>query len=462
MERAMSALETARHKQRWSLEEAAQRIGVDRATLSRWEKGESKPRAVNLRRLCDVYGMSPQELGFGDDDDMMKSGAQTGDGEAIREHIAGNLKLRLSALIFAPLTEFQVLHSIMLSMIEETTMNMEFAQAQRTRREALRELAVLPLMALNLTSFSQGKPRLNMARAGDILAQCTAGVAACEELSKGNDHSDLLLAYDGLSKYFPVLKVIVKDSSSQLRKMATSLAAQAARIQALLSWHLHGAREALQYGKEAVELARETEDTILIIDTLSYLTWVYYYAGQYKTAYNTSRHAYSLLQRDTPPQLQSCICAYTAVMGAKQGQRDTTPLRKAARIFPTGEHETYGEFGQSSLVLDDGMTHYYWGDYDKALDSLNQLIDADTLALKMPLPERTRLEGLNFMALSSLKSKDRDMERIIHIWTEAITKAKALRSEQRFNEACYIYDVFEVIWPGEVRIADLREYIVHW
>src|SRR5579875_3611975 len=122
MERAMSALEIARHKQHWSLEEAAQRIGVDRATLSRWERGESKPRAVNLRQLCEAYGMSPQQVGFGDDDHL-ESGTQTEDGKAIREHIAGNLTLRLSALVFAPLTEFQVLRSIMLSMIEETTMN---------------------------------------------------------------------------------------------------------------------------------------------------------------------------------------------------------------------------------------------------------------------------------------------------------------------------------------------------
>ena len=149
-------------------------------------------------------------------------------------------------------------------------------------------------------------------------------------------------------------------------------------------------------------------------------------------------------------------------MQAKQGQHDTALLLKAAKAFPGGEHETYGEFGQSELVLNDSMAHYHWGDYDKALDSLSQLIDADLLTLKMPLPERTRLEGLNLMTLSLLKSKDRDMERIIPIWIEAITKAKALRSEQRFDEASFIYDVFEVVWPGEAHIEDLREHVVHW
>ena len=461
MERAMSALEAARQKRHWSLEEAAQRIGIDRATLWRWEKGLAKPRAVNLRQLCETYEMSPQELGFGEDDGVAIVG-QLQDGDALREYIASNLKLRLSALASAPVTEFQVLHGMMLSIIEEATMNMDLAQAHTTRREALRELATLPLLALNLTSFSRGKPRLNIARAGDILAQCTAGIAACVELSKGKEHSDLLLAHDSLSKYFPVLKWVIKNASSPLRQTAMSLAAQVANVQALLSWHLHGIREALQYGKEAVAFAWESEDATILLLTLSYLAWVYYYSGQHKAAYDTCRHACSLLERTTPPQVQSNIYSCTSVMGAKLGQQDTTLLRKAARVFPVGEYETYGGFGQSELVLNDGMTHYHWGDYDKALDSLGQLIDADTLTLKMSLPERMRLEALNFMTLSSLKSKDRDMERIIHIWTEAITGAEALHSEQRFNEARYIHDLFEVIWPGEKRIAELREYVVHW
>jgi hypothetical protein len=66
------------------------------------------------------------------------------------------------------------------------------------------------------------------------------------------------------------------------------------------------------------------------------------------------------------------------------------------------------------------------------------------------------------MALSSLKTENRDMDRVIHLWTASITGAKALQIEQTFNDALTIYEFMEFVWPGEQRIAELRDYIVHW
>jgi hypothetical protein len=66
------------------------------------------------------------------------------------------------------------------------------------------------------------------------------------------------------------------------------------------------------------------------------------------------------------------------------------------------------------------------------------------------------------MALSSLKTKDRDIERTIHFWVAGIEGARALQNQQRFNEALTTYELMEVVWPGDTRIKDLRDYIVHW
>jgi hypothetical protein len=45
------------------------------------------------------------------------------------------------------------------------------------------------------------------------------------------------------------------------------------------------------------------------------------------------------------------------------------------------------------------------------------------------------VEVINIMALSSLKTKDRDIERTIHFWVAGIEGAKTLQNQQRFNEA---------------------------
>jgi transcriptional regulator with XRE-family HTH domain/tetratricopeptide (TPR) repeat protein len=463
MERVLSKLEAARRKRCLSLEEVAKRVGVNRSTLSRWERGEAKPHAVNLRQLCAEYGMSAQELGFSEDNDT-EIGSRIGNGGAISEYIAHKLGMRLSVLAFSPLVRYQVLHATMITIIKEATTNMDTKKAQMTRREALCDLVTISLVALNLTSFSQGATKTSHTE--EVLSRCAAGIAASEELSKSNEYSDMTLAYDGVLEYSLVLKAIIKKGPSEYRQRTISLIAQCARVKALLSWHLEGAKEAILHGKEAVDFAHRAEDATLEIDTLSYLTWVYYYAQQYQEALNTNKHARSLLQKDTPVQLQSCIYSEAAIMqAAAEGQRNSALLEKAATKFfsvAESEHKTSGEFGKPELILNDGMAHYLWGDYDKALDSLGQLINVETLNAKMPLPGRSRIEGINIMTLSMLKSKERDMDKAIRFWTGAVTGAKNLRSEQRFNETRYIYDVFECVWPNEQRIKELRDHIVHW
>jgi hypothetical protein len=66
------------------------------------------------------------------------------------------------------------------------------------------------------------------------------------------------------------------------------------------------------------------------------------------------------------------------------------------------------------------------------------------------------------MALSSLKAKDRDMEKTVHFWKATIEGVKALQSEWGFNEAVTTYELMEVAWAGEQRIAGMRDHIVHW
>ncbi len=57
-------LRAARVQNIWTLEEAAENVGVDVQTFWRWEHYEQWPRPYSLRKLCAVLGMSAEELGF--------------------------------------------------------------------------------------------------------------------------------------------------------------------------------------------------------------------------------------------------------------------------------------------------------------------------------------------------------------------------------------------------------------
>jgi transcriptional regulator with XRE-family HTH domain len=59
-------LRQARKQKRWSIEKAAEEVGVSWLTFSRWEHGTQRPHPTSLDMLCDAFGMSPAELGFSD------------------------------------------------------------------------------------------------------------------------------------------------------------------------------------------------------------------------------------------------------------------------------------------------------------------------------------------------------------------------------------------------------------
>src|ERR1700730_13007623 len=54
----------ARERLHLSQQEVADKIGVSKATIHRWEKQGDIPQPFHLRQLCDLYGVSARELGF--------------------------------------------------------------------------------------------------------------------------------------------------------------------------------------------------------------------------------------------------------------------------------------------------------------------------------------------------------------------------------------------------------------
>src|SRR6266581_4174238 len=57
-------LRNARTRNNWKQQDVADRIGATALSVGRWERGEAFPSAYYRQQLCDLFGMSLEELGF--------------------------------------------------------------------------------------------------------------------------------------------------------------------------------------------------------------------------------------------------------------------------------------------------------------------------------------------------------------------------------------------------------------
>lgn len=67
----------ARRRKGWSQEDLAEKLEVRRSTVSEWERGVTSPYPTHIQRLCEVFSMTPEELGLHSNhttDDLVVSG----------------------------------------------------------------------------------------------------------------------------------------------------------------------------------------------------------------------------------------------------------------------------------------------------------------------------------------------------------------------------------------------------
>lgn len=79
-------LRDERRRRGWRVEWIIEEIGLsDVETYRRWERGESRPKERNLIKLCDLFDMAPEALGFGDENPLEHSDNRPEDTPMIRE-----------------------------------------------------------------------------------------------------------------------------------------------------------------------------------------------------------------------------------------------------------------------------------------------------------------------------------------------------------------------------------------
>lgn len=56
------SLAAARVNANMTQKQAAERISIDKSTLSKWENGLTSPRADQLDQLCSLYGVTIDQI----------------------------------------------------------------------------------------------------------------------------------------------------------------------------------------------------------------------------------------------------------------------------------------------------------------------------------------------------------------------------------------------------------------
>jgi transcriptional regulator with XRE-family HTH domain len=483
-------LVAARERKHLSQMEAAECLNVGLVTYQRWEAGKRRPQPQHMRRLCESFdallerdesSSSPEEelscmrasdlssttpVANTSTAEISAAVSMEGNNE-LHTFLTANMTSHLWSLAFMDHPTCNEKRVLIRQAIKEfDSMNTNDKNYQITRREALSLLATLPMITLNLST-----PRRTLlpAQYGNALAHCAVGLEACWEMSKSSEASDITLAFQSASAYIPILEAIA-NNASLYRQDALDLAARYALVKTFLGWQCAGPAATISYAKDAVTRGKETGDISLQLSACSKLAWAYFHDKKYKLALLAAQEAEAILQRysRTPyaEPLHPCIRGGTystlALMQATCRQSPDTALGKVLEVDPGNESYAFMDFKRSNLFLEVGWTYCYQGDRVKSMEWLTKRVDPETLSCKMPQSELGRIATINTMALSSLKAKDRDIEQTTHLWVAGIEGAKSLKSEQRFTDAVATYELMEVVWPGERRITDLRDHVVHW
>lgn len=477
-------LVVARERKHLSQAEAAERINVGLVTYQRWELGKRKPQPQHMRHLCELFeSLLEQHERVASQETFSDWSLSTPFTENSREEtpvvllveetdkpqtfITAHMTTHLWSLAFKDHPTCNNKRSSIRQAIKDfDSMNTQNKNYQITRREALCSLATLPMITLGLTTPGKIIPS---AQYGNALAQCTASVEACWELYQSGNSHDLSLAFETTSTYLSVLQTIIKNSP-HYRKEALDLAARYALLKTVLGWHCANPTVAVQYARDAVAFSQETSDVSLQLSAYNKLAWAYFYDKKYAPALTTAQEAEALLLQShrlshtepVRPCIRGGIYSTLSLMQVKNGKSPDTAIGKATEADPGDEVHAFLDFTNSTMLLEAGWVYYYSGNQPKVMEILSKRIDSETLIPKIIQSEMGRIETINIMARSSLKTPNRDREKTIHFWTTAMEGARALRSDFYFQEALATYELLEVVWPGEQRIADLRDHIMHW
>ena len=316
--------------------------------------------------------------------------------------------------------------------------------------------------AFNMRESSPLAKQLSLENA--ILEHCEQVIPLSRQLGKGKRH-EMMLARTLSATCLPLLTALAQQPAPQ-QKHAANLAAQCSRLHAILTYHTQSLAAAETYAKQAVFYSQIAEVPDLLTTAFTFYAQVLYYGGYPEQALDKCLEAEQILDQTTDA-VQSYLYRIKAACLAQLGQEKQalTMLHLAQEAFyrhPASEIPfPYAAHDEFELLLWDGITRY----------QLDQLEAAEASWERAPfhtpshdLPERVRTGFLNNLVFAELRrpGPQRDLERCLALWQEALKAALELQSELRYQEIARAYHDMCIAFPGERRLKDAREHLRKW
>lgn len=424
-------LRKARNDRHWSIDRAAEKIGVSRTTYLRWEHGEQFPHGYSIIQACDAFNMSADQRGFAasdTSDSLVKSPEQ------------------LEELIKKSIDEQDT--------EEDTAVNRR--EATKTIGKIVGAVALADILGdtQSLEQFSQLiKPVLIDSQ---TLEQFEKLTAICWKL--GNGH-DLETAESILKSYLPKVAALAKQTSPH-QQIAAQIASQGLLLSASLAGHKDDLHARQSLSEQAFQYGQLAENDNLQVAALKQLAITYDYKQRPGKALEVYQSTIPYLDK-VSPLLRSGMNIRMAGAYAQCGQSEEALrfLGMAYDSFPddpeSDPSSLYSDSGLYSLYLWDGLIHL---DLDQPQKAEEALARVDGLSPKLAVPERVRIEFLTYQAETYLVL--REIEPCCTYLEAAANASLALGSERRYNEAANTYQQIRHVWVHEPRVKALRDLFV--
>jgi len=284
---------------------------------------------------------------------------------------------------------------------------------------------------------------------------------SCWHLMMSNE---LEIAEQTLWGYLPKLTVLANQPSEH-RQVAASTAAQGYLLAGSLAGHRNDLNERERYCEQALLYGNLAQDRNLQVSALKQLALTYEYKDRPGAVLQTYQKAIPYLN-EVSPLLQARMYAGLAGAHAQCGQKlggqvdeALSALAHAYESFPEEPEEDpsflYADCDYFTIILWDGLVHL---DIDQPKEARKAFEHVDGLQPKIKLPEKVRIEFLNYQAETFIQLRELDAASLY--LEEAVKAALALGSERRYNEAYEIYKHMRIIWRNESRVKALGHLLI--
>jgi DNA-binding XRE family transcriptional regulator/tetratricopeptide (TPR) repeat protein len=426
-------LRQARAGNRWTQEEAAEKIGIARKTYIEWEQGKQLPHMSTLNMACETFQASPEDLGY-----------------SIR---SGRITL-IAEDTHVPTLSGEQIASLLVLLGDNS---MKFDASRRTILQLL-GLAGATLATTNIfdpepwerLSSADRKPSNMSMRTLEQFARINE---ACWFLTNG---TETVVVGRVLPAYLPQLSVVARTPSKN-QMFAAHLTAQGYLLAGLVALDQMNTTAMERYSKLAVQYSQIAKDHNLENAAIKQQATMYLIAKNPAKALQTYQLSLPSIEKVTP-LLRSRAYQGLASAAARCGQEEEAQgyIGLAYDTFPNDfEHDPaflYADSGLSVLYMYDGLTRLDLDQPQAALEAFNKV---DGLAPKIPIGESTRLEFINLQAKAATVMRDRDAS---SMYIEAaMEQAKALDSQWGRTVAWEVYQQMRLVWPGDAKVKELAE-----